>query len=83
MTRAPICEPTCTAEAVVFDLDGTLVDTTAAVEASWRRVAREAGVPYPALEPFVHGIPAHEVANANGSLVGCWPCRPIPECRSH
>jgi sugar-phosphatase len=42
--------------AVVFDLDGTLVDSTAAVERSWRRWAAEFGVRLPAV--LEHGLPA-------------------------
>jgi sugar-phosphatase len=42
--------------AVLFDLDGTLVDSTPAVERSWRTVAGEYGAP---LEfGTFHGIPA-------------------------
>jgi mannitol-1-/sugar-/sorbitol-6-phosphatase len=47
--------------AVLFDLDGTLVDTSIAVELSWRQVTAELGVPFERLEPFIHGIPAGEV----------------------
>ena len=42
--------------AVVFDLDGTLVDSTAAVERCWRRWADEFGVRLPAV--LEHGVPA-------------------------
>ena len=42
--------------AVVFDLDGTLVDSTAAVERCWRRWAAEFGVRLPAV--LEHGLPA-------------------------
>jgi sugar-phosphatase len=42
--------------AVLFDLDGTLIDSTPAVERSWRTAAAEFGVP---LEfGTFHGIPA-------------------------
>jgi sugar-phosphatase len=42
--------------AVLFDLDGTLVDSTAAVERCWRRWAAEFGVRLPAV--LEHGMPA-------------------------
>jgi mannitol-1-/sugar-/sorbitol-6-phosphatase len=43
--------------AVLFDLDGTLVDSTPAVERSWRTLAAEFGVELTAFGTF-HGIPA-------------------------
>lgn len=46
------------ADALLLDLDGTVVDTTEAVEAAWRWGADHLGVPYATLEPYVHGIPA-------------------------
>ena len=42
--------------AVIFDLDGTLVDSTAAVERCWRRWAAEFRVRLPAV--LEHGLPA-------------------------
>ncbi len=42
--------------AVLFDLDGTLVDSTASVERCWRRWAAEFGVRLPAVHE--HGLPA-------------------------
>jgi sugar-phosphatase len=45
------------ADALLLDLDGTLVDTTEAVEAAWRWGADELGVPYTVVEPYIHGIP--------------------------
>lgn len=45
------------AGALLLDLDGTLVDTTEAVEASWRWGAEQLGIPYPVIEPYIHGIP--------------------------
>ena len=41
---------------MLFDLDGTLVDSTAAVERCWRRWAAEFGVRLPAV--LEHGMPA-------------------------
>jgi sugar-phosphatase len=49
----------CTA-ALLFDLDGTLVDTTGAVELSWQQAARELDVPFDQLAPYIHGIPADQ-----------------------
>lgn len=40
-----------TTRAILFDMDGTLVDSTAAVERIWGRWARNNGVPF---ESFVH-----------------------------
>ncbi len=47
--------------AVLFDLDGTLVDSTAAVVRSWARWAQEEGVDPRALNGS-HGRPAAEIA---------------------
>lgn len=44
-------------DAVLFDLDGTLVDSTASVVRSWRRFAEHFGVPMEALHAN-HGQPA-------------------------
>ncbi|MHA3701808.1 HAD-IA family hydrolase [Jatrophihabitans sp. YIM 134969] len=49
---------TLTVAAVLFDLDGTLVDTTAAVDTAWRRAAAELGVPFERFAHSYHGIPA-------------------------
>jgi len=46
--------------AVLFDLDGVLVDSSAVIEASWRRWAQSRGVDEAALLPLVHGRPATE-----------------------
>jgi sugar-phosphatase len=45
------------AAALLLDLDGTLVDTTEAVEAAWRWAAVQLGVPFDTVEPYIHGIP--------------------------
>jgi mannitol-1-/sugar-/sorbitol-6-phosphatase len=50
-----------TCEALLVDLDGTLLDTTLAVEASWRNAAAELDVDFALFEPFLHGIPAIQV----------------------
>jgi sugar-phosphatase len=46
--------------AVLFDLDGTLVDSTPAVERSWRRWGQEYGVPMDSFGSW-HGIPAAQI----------------------
>ncbi len=43
--------------AVVFDLDGTLIDSHASVERSWQTLADAMGIEY-ATAPFQHGVPA-------------------------
>ncbi len=48
-------------DAVLFDLDGTLVDSSASVLRAWHRVAIALNIPFSAFEPYVHGIPAPEV----------------------
>jgi sugar-phosphatase len=50
-----------TARVLLIDLDGTLVDTTEAVESTWRALAAELGIAFEQLEPFIHGIPADQV----------------------
>ncbi|QFZ19053.1 HAD-IA family hydrolase [Saccharothrix syringae] len=47
-------------DAVLFDLDGTLIDSTAAVRRAWRRWAEEEGVD-PALLDGTAGKPAKEI----------------------
>ncbi len=49
-----------TARAILLDLDGTLVDSTASVEAAWQWVAGELGIPLAAIAPYMHGIPAEQ-----------------------
>jgi sugar-phosphatase len=44
-----------TAAAALFDMDGTLVDSTAVVEAIWRDFCREHGVDEAVLVPWSHG----------------------------
>jgi sugar-phosphatase len=50
--------PEVTARALLLDLDGTVVDTTRAVEQSWRAVAAELDVDFDSVRAFLHGIPA-------------------------
>jgi mannitol-1-/sugar-/sorbitol-6-phosphatase len=49
--------------AVLFDLDGTLIDSSGAVERSWRRWAQEYGLDLPSFDGW-HGRPAAQVAAA-------------------
>jgi mannitol-1-/sugar-/sorbitol-6-phosphatase len=46
------------AKALLLDLDGTLVDSSTAVESAWRWAAEQLGVPFSQIAPYVHGIPA-------------------------
>ena len=46
------------AAALLFDMDGTLVDSTSVVEEAWRRWAAKYGVPLPEILRFSHGRPA-------------------------
>ena len=48
-------------QAILFDLDGTLVDSTASVERNWRRLAERIGRPFADVEPFIHGMPGKQV----------------------
>jgi len=48
-------------DAILFDLDGTLVDSSASVERSWRQLADKIGRPFPEIEPYIHGIPVAQV----------------------
>ena len=46
---------------LLFDLDGTLIDSTASVERNWRRLADGIGMPWPDIEPWIHGTPVRQV----------------------
>jgi sugar-phosphatase len=46
---------------VLFDLDGTLVDSSGSVLRAWQLVAAELAVPIEAFQPYLHGIPAPQV----------------------
>ncbi|GLW30507.1 hypothetical protein [Actinoplanes regularis] len=46
-------------EAVLFDMDGTLVDSGAAAERAWRTRAGDYDVPPAAVLAVAHGAPAH------------------------
>ncbi len=47
--------------AVLFDMDGTLIDSGASVVATWQWAVGELGIPYSRVAPFIHGIPAGQV----------------------
>jgi sugar-phosphatase len=47
--------------AIVFDLDGVLVDSYAVVERAWRRWAHEAGLDEDDVAAVVHGRPGRDV----------------------
>lgn len=48
-------------DAVLFDLDGTLIDSSGSVYRSWRKLADRIGRPWPEVEPLIHGIPVQQV----------------------
>ena len=48
-----------TCKAVLFDMDGTLVDSTAVVEGAWGRWAARHGIPLETVLAFSHGRPTN------------------------
>ncbi|HEY0217262.1 MAG TPA: HAD-IA family hydrolase [Cellulomonas sp.] len=51
-------------DAVLFDMDGTLISSIAAVERCWRTLAVEHGVPVERVSPFTfHGVPARDIVD--------------------
>jgi len=48
-------------DAILFDLDGTLVDSAGSVERSWRQLADRIGRPWPEVRPHIHGVPVAQV----------------------
>ena len=48
------------AKALLLDLDGTLVDSSTAVESAWRWAADQLGVPFSQIAPYVHGVPTEQ-----------------------
>src|SRR2546425_6281507 len=48
-------------EAMVFDLDGVLIDSRVVVERHWRRWAEEWGVPYARIVAVMHGRTSVEI----------------------
>ena len=49
-----------TCQAVIFDLDGVLVDSTAVVEGTWRRWAASHGLDFEQVMQVAHGRPARD-----------------------
>jgi mannitol-1-/sugar-/sorbitol-6-phosphatase len=56
--------PTFPCAAVLFDLDGVLVDSTRSVERQWRIWARERGIDEEKIGDVAHGVRAIEVIRA-------------------
>lgn len=51
-----------TFDAVLFDMDGTLISSTGSVERCWVRLAQEYGIPTERVRPFgFHGVPARAI----------------------
>lgn len=50
-----------TCDAIIFDLDGVLVDSNAISERHWKRWAEERGVSYEAIAESHHGRPTAEI----------------------
>ena len=48
-------------DAILFDLDGTLVDSAGSVERSWRQLADKIGRPWAEVRPHIHGVPVPQV----------------------
>ena len=53
--------PTFVCSAILFDLDGVLVDSTRAVDREWREWARRKGVDGDAIMAIAHGVRTVEV----------------------
>jgi len=51
-------------DGVLFDLDGTLIDSSGSVQRSWRKLADRIGRPWPEVEPHIHGVPVQQVMAA-------------------
>ncbi len=49
-----------TVDAVLFDLDGTLADSTGSVDRSWKLLAERLGLDFGSLEGMYHGVPARQ-----------------------
>ena len=59
-----------TCEAVLFDMDGTLVDSTAVVERQWARWAARRRVDLAAVLAISHGRPTLETLSLDRAAVG-------------
>jgi mannitol-1-/sugar-/sorbitol-6-phosphatase len=51
------------AKVILFDMDGTLVDSTACVEALWGEWGQRNGIPLNAILAISHGRPTRETVN--------------------
>lgn len=60
MTEALIQTPQLVVGGVLFDMDGTLVDSTVVVEQMWTEFALEVGAPVDEVVEFAHGRPSRE-----------------------
>lgn len=49
-----------TVDAVLFDLDGTLADSTGSVDRSWRKLADRLGIDFDSMKGTYHGVPARQ-----------------------
>ncbi len=49
-----------TVDAVLFDLDGTLADSTGSVDRSWRKLADRLGLDFESMNGSYHGVPARQ-----------------------
>ena len=64
MKRRPLTKidmPTFSCAAILFDLDGVLVDSTGAVDREWRAWARRKGIDGDAVMAIAHGVRTLEV----------------------
>jgi sugar-phosphatase len=48
-------------DAILFDLDGTLLDSSGSVQRSWRQLADKIGRPWSEVQPHIHGVPVAQV----------------------
>jgi sugar-phosphatase len=55
--------------AVLFDMDGTLVDSGASVIRAWQWTAERLELPFSVFAPYLHGIPADQVLDRVASAV--------------
>lgn len=55
------------ADALLFDMDGTLIDSTRAVDTAWRQLCDAYGIDPELVLPVVHGVPAQ------ATIAKFWP----------
>ena len=53
--------PQLVVQAVLFDLDGTLVDSAASVVRNWHKLGDRLAIPWERIGPWIHGIPVRQV----------------------